>query len=80
MSQPSSVSMGMGPAPILVDCQADSSPFTVLITCRWQPQNFMSGLWLTKMSPKGVCPVSLGRESIIYMPPIFRGNSTPLRL
>jgi hypothetical protein len=40
----------------------------------------MSGLWLRKMSPNGVWPLSLGRLSITYRPPIRRGNSTPLRL
>jgi hypothetical protein len=69
--------MGIGPAPTFVDCQLLA---TVPMTWRWQPQWTMSLLWLTKMSPKGVWPLSLGRLSMWYLPRILRGNSTPLRL
>ncbi len=69
--------MGAAPPPIFTD----SHQFEPLpITWRCRPQNSRSGLCDRKMSPNGVWPESDGRDSIVYIPPIRRGNSTALRL
>ena len=52
--------MGAAPEPIFT--LSHHLPPEV-ITWRCMPQNFMSGLWLSQMSPKGVWPLSEGRES-----------------
>jgi hypothetical protein len=60
-SQPSGVSIGVGPAPIFVDSHVH--PMGAM-TWRWRPQWTRSGLSEKKMSPNGVCPLSLGRLSM----------------
>ena len=69
--------MGAAPPPIFKDSH-HSLP--LLITCLCFPQYTMSGLSLMKISPKGVCPLSEGRESITKLPLILRGKRTALRL
>ena len=69
--------MGAAPAPIFTPCH-HSPPLP--ITWRCLPQYTMSGLSLRKTSPKGVCPLSDGRENSRNVPLIFRGNSTAFRL
>src|SRR5574344_1162598 len=78
MSQPSSISIGAGPQPIFTPPHQPCPP--LCITQRCSPQYFKSGLWLNITSPNGVCPESLGRLSIKYLPLTLRGKRTPFLL